>query len=558
MEPKIQNKTAHVLLFLGLFMYSLFCLKEIGNFYQTGHAGFINAEVGLSHMNTINNGFLKTKLGATNYEVIIDRSPAKEEYYVRYPYLHNFVVSILWKITGPSEIAARLLMIIMVLTSIGVFYLIARELQYSRLVSALVFFTLCSFPVFFHYASLSNGEISLLLPLALAYFFYIKYIKQGQKKIRLYFLLSLSVACQLFWYGYLAALLFFFDSLREFFFRRDKKDLILAGNLVLTVLLNFSFYIIHTLWLIGSLKEIFTAFLWRANIDVPTTQIFSWKEFFTKNFNRWWLFNPIVIVLALINIVSLFKSKDEDRRLKQRILILLLLTPLLFSLFLSHLVQYHDFLLIYFSFFLALAAVDLLALLLKKTMSHRKLPLISAYAVVLLFFAVLGLFRQPEEKMIDKETKNYDLYYALKVVRHTTTPQDNFILSLQRAQEPQVRFYLRRKAFFLRVIPWAEGYVSSGKFTHFLVEDRARFKPIITYLLHNYRGHKYNRYFLFNLNRPGKGLRIFRRNLEKTSLLYKYFVSPYHQPGKFQEIHSQTTIQRIFERFPVEESQNYP
>lgn len=539
-------------------MYSLFCLKEIGNFYQSGHAGFINAEVGLSHMNTINNGFLKTKLGATNYEVIIDRAPLKEEYYVRYPYLHNLLVSALWKLTGPSEVAARLLMIIMVLASIAVLYLIAIELQYSRLSSALVFLTLCSFPVFFHYSGLSNGEISSLLPLALSYYFYVKYLKHDRKRFRIHFLVSLSLTCQLFWVGYLAAFLFFLDSLREFISQRNKKDLILAGSLTLTVALNFSLYIVHTLWLIGSLKEVLSAFMWRANIDVPATQVFSWKEFFIKNFNRWWLFNPVVILLASINIIQFIKSKKENDALKQRIYFLLLLTPILFSLFLSHLVQYHDFLLIYFSFFLALAAGDFISRTLKKTPTKRKFRFIFSYVVVLLIFAVLGLFRQPEEKMIDKETKNYELYYVLKVIRNTTTTQDNFILSLQRAQEPQVRFYLRRKAFFLRVRPWAEGYVSSGKFSYFIVEDRARFKSIITYLLHNFRGIKYGRYFLFNLNKSGKGLRLFRRFPEETNLLYKYFISPYHQPEKFKEIHSQTTIQRIFERFPAEENHSRP
>ena len=344
MKSQNQNKTAGALLLLGLLIYSLFCLKEIGNFYQTGHAGFINAEVGLSHLNTINNGFLKTKLGATNYEVIIDRAPSKDEYYVRYPYLHNLLVSALWKLTGPSEVAARLFMIIMALASIVVLYLTAKALQYSRLSSALVFLTLCSFPVFFHYAGLSNGEISSLLPLALAYYFYVKYLKLGRKKFRMYFLLSLSLACQFFWYGYLAAFLFFLDSLREFISGRNKRDLILAGSLTLTVGINISLYIVHTLWLIGSLKEIFSAFLWRANIDVPTTQVFSWKEFFVKNINRWWLFNPAVILLALINLVSLIKPKKENDHLRSRIQFLLLFTPLLFSLFLSHLVQYHDFL----------------------------------------------------------------------------------------------------------------------------------------------------------------------------------------------------------------------
>jgi hypothetical protein len=151
--------------------------------------------------------------------------------------------------------------------------------------------------------------------------------------------------------------------------------------------------------------------------------------------------------------------------------------------------------------------------------------------------------------MIDKETDNYELYYALKVIRNTTSPEDKFILGIKRVQEPQVRFYLRREAFFMKIVSWAKGYIESKNFSYFLVENTDRYKPLIKYLLHKYKGYKYYRYFLFNLEKPGEGLRVFRRKKEKTTFLYKYFVSPFHKPGKYQEIKDKKTIENVFLQF---------
>lgn len=551
--PINRIKVPQIILCTAILIFLLFSLKEIGNFYQTGHAGSINAEVGLSHMNTINNGYLKTKLGATDNKIIIDRAPQENEYSIHHPYLHNLFISVLWKITGPSEIAARLFMILIVLISIIVMYFIAKELQFPDLFSSLVFLTLCSFPVYYHYAGLSSGEISALLPLALAFYFYVKILKLGGKKYIIYFLLSLSFACQLFWVGYIATFVFFLDSMKESISRKNKKALTLVESLILTVIINISIYIMHTYWLIGSFKDAFSVFLGRTNIGVSTTQIFSWKEFFINNFQRWWMFNPIAILLALATFFFLFRPKKGNDRLNRRLQFILLLTPLLFSIFFSHLVQLYDFLLIYFSFFIALAAVDFLLRYLKKS----KPVWISLYVLILLFFSVSGLIRQPEGKMIDKETNNYELYYTLRVIRQITTPEDRFILAIQRSQEPQVMFYLRRDAFILKVQYWAKLYAESGKLSYYLVENRAQYKSILSYLLYNYRSYKFGRYFLFNLKKPSKRLRIFRRQPEKTGFLYKYFVSPYHEPGKFKENHILKTKNEIFKRFEPIENNSY-
>jgi len=160
----MKSNNFKIFLLIGFLFFFLFSFKEIGNFYQTGHAGFINAEVGLSHLNTINNGFLKTKFGATNYKVINNRAPNKDEYYVRYPYLHNLLVSILWKITGPREIVSRLFVIILTFASILIFYFISKELEYPKLSSMLICMSLCSFPIFYHYAGLSLSLIHISEP----------------------------------------------------------------------------------------------------------------------------------------------------------------------------------------------------------------------------------------------------------------------------------------------------------------------------------------------------------------------------------------------------------
>lgn len=551
MSPKKTNN--HKIIFLlGFFIYFLFSLKEIDNFYQTGHAGFANAEVGLSHLNTINNGFLKTKFGATNHKFIYNRAPNKDEYYVRYPYLHSFVVSILWKITGPNEMATRLFMIILVFVSFVVIYYLSREVEYPKLPSALIYFTLCSFPVFFHYAGYSNGELSALLPLAFSYYFYLKILKEDRNKYRLLFLISLSVTCQLFWYGYIAAFLFFLDSLLAFFRHKQKKALKLSFILIIMVIINLSIYILHTLWLVGSLEGVVYAFLWRSGIEVPQTQHFSLIDFFVKNLNRWWLFNPVVILFALANFFSLIKRKNLNGQvpLDKRMSFMLLIAPLIFMLSLTHLVHWHDFLIIYFAFFLTFSSVGLFSKIYKRIQEKLKKNIfVLSYILMLIVFAVFGLFKNPEEKMIDKETDNYELYYALKVIRNNSAPEDRFLLTLRRIQEPQVRFYLRREAFFMKILPWAKGYVESNEFSFYLVENKLIYRPLIKYLLNNFKCHKYDRYYLFNLKKPGKGLRAFRRIRRETNLLFKYFVSPWHQPGGYREIKDRKTIEKIYARF---------
>ncbi len=540
------------LLIVGSLLYFLFCLKEIGNFYQSGHAGFINAEVGISHLNTINNGFLKTKFGATNYKVIHNRAPLKDEYYVRYPYLHNLLVSILWKITGPSEIAARLFVIILTFFSIVIFFLIARELSYSSLFSTLVYLTLCSFPIFYHYAGLSNGEISALFPLSLSYYFYIKYMKTSTGRYGLPFLLSLSFACQLFWYGYIVAFVFFLDSLLSFVLHKQKKDLKIALILILTAIINFSAYVLHTLWLVGSFKDVVGAFLWRASIKMPPLHYFTWIDFIIKNSKRWWLFNPVVILFAIFYAFSFFRRKHKNRHftLNKRFLSMLFLAPLLFCLLLSHLVHYHDFLIVYFAFFLSFSSTCFLLKILKRVQNNQKKYLfIYPYIIILLLFSVFGLSKPPEEKMIDKESDNYEIYYISRIIRNITLPGDRFLLTIKRLQEPQVNFYLRREAFFMNIIPWAKGYIDSNEFSYYLVEMKPPYNSLIKYLLQNFRGQKFDRYFLFDLKKPGKGLRVFKSKMEKTNFLFKYFVSPYHQPRTYVEVTDTKTIQKIYDRF---------
>jgi len=555
MSPEKSNKHK-IFLLVGFLLFFLFSFKEIGNFYQTGHAGFINAEVGLSHLNTINNGFLKTKFGATNYKVIYNRAPTNDEYYVRYPYLHNLLVSILWKITGPSEIASRLFVIILTFFSIVMFFLISQELNYSKLSSTLVYLTLCSFPVFYHYAGLSNGEISALFPLSLSYYFYIKYLKEDKSKYKLLFLISLSITCQLFWYGYIAAFVFFLDSLLSFILHKQKKDLKIALILMFTVTINISLFVLHTLWLVGSLKNAIDAFLWRASIKMPPTHHFTWIEFILKNLKRWWLFNPVVIFFAFAYLFSSFRRKNQNARfpLNQRLSLMLLLAPLIFSVLLSHLVHYHDFLIIYFAFFLAFSSIDFFTKILERSAEKiKKNAFVYSYIFVLILFAVFGLFKHTEEKMIDKETDNYELYYICKVMRNITNPEDKFIITIKRVQEPQVRFYLRREAFFMKIVHWAKGYIDSNLFSYYLVETKPAYRPLIKYLLQNFRGQKYDRYFLFNLRKPGKELRVFNSEEEKTNLLFKHFISPFHQPRKYEEIKDIATIEKIYARFEEEE-----
>ena len=100
---------------------------------------------------------------------------------------------------------------------------------------------------------------------------------------------------------------------------------------------------------------------------------------------------------------------------------------------------------------------------------------------------------------------------------------------------------------------WAKGYIDSNMFSYYLVETKPPYRPLIKYLLKNFRGQKFDRYFLFDLRNPVKGLRFFKSKKEKTKLLFKYFISPYHQPRKYEEIKDIDTIKKIYARFEEEE-----
>ncbi len=537
----------------GLFLYTLFCLKEIGNFYQTGHAGFVNAEVGLSHMNTINNGFLKTKFGSTNHKFIDNRAPRKDEYYVRYPHLQNFLMAVFWKITGVSEISARLLAILITLSSILVTFFTARELGFSPLKSTLVFFALCTFPIFLHYAALCSTEIFALLPLALCYLFYVKFLKQGKFRYIWFLLITLSITCQIFWYGYVAAFVFFMDGLIVYFRKRDKIYIKICLLLGLAVVLNAALFIAHTLWMVGSINGVIAAFLWRSSLKMPITQRFTWIQFFFKSLKRVWLFNPLIAVFAAVEAVHLSAAKKFDLfdSVKSRLYLQLLVTPVLFSLVLRHLVHYHDFLVIYFAPFLALAGIDFFTRWAKSGSSMGiKKGLVSLLLVMMTAWAVTGLFFiHPEEKMIDRDTDNYELYFVCKGVHNISAPGDKILLTISRIQEPQVVFYLRRETHFLKVLEWAKGYIDSKQYSFYLVENIVQNRPLLKYLLARYQCYKYYRYFLFDLKKPGKSLRIFKRRLREPSLFFKYFVSPYYKPGRYEEIKDSRTIRNVLKQF---------
>jgi hypothetical protein len=361
----------------------------------------------------------------------------------------------------------------------------------------------------------------------------------------------LSITCQLFWIGYIAALFFFADALMAFATRKNKKNLSTALALVLTCGINIALFILHTLWLVGSLKDVVNAFFWRTSLQAPAHQQFTLLEFINKNLGKWWLFNPIVIFLAILGTWAVLapKKSDPSSSIKKRIAFLLLFPPLLFIFLLPHLVYWHDFLVIYFAFFLALISVDFLFRKTERMPGKKRISTQRAYLLALVVFAVFGLFNHPEEKTIDRNTDNYELYYLMKSVRHITSNQDKFLFSIDRIQEPQVRFYLRRESVFLKFERHAKAYIETGAYTHYIVENKPQFGSLLKYLLQNYRGYKYDRYFLFFLTRPNPSLRIFRRQKEETGLLFKYFVSPYHQPGTFREFTSEKTTQNVYSMF---------
>jgi hypothetical protein len=183
------------------------------------------------------------------------------------------------------------------------------------------------------------------------------------------------------------------------------------------------------------------------------------------------------------------------------------------------------------------------------TKKAGKNAIVYAYLVVLISFAAFGLMKNPEEKLMDKDTDNYELYYVCQVIRNTTHPGDKMLLTLKRIQEPQVRFYLRRESVFIRIMNWAKAYIETNTYSHYLVEDKSPYRPLIKYLLQRYRCHKYDRYFLFYLREPGKHLRIFKREKMETNFFFKYFVSEHHQPGKYKEIKDRKSIERVYFRF---------
>ena len=325
---------------------------------------------------------------------------------------------------------------------------------------------------------------------------------------------------------------------------------------MVTVVLNISIFIVHTLWMVGSLTKVKEAFLWRTSLRLPETQAFTWFDFAVRFLERYWLFNPVIILLSLWALVRILRRRKapDPQPLRTRVILILLATPILFSLALSHLVHYHDFLVIYFAFFLALAGIDAFQRLLEgRPEGSMRKTLSTGLIAILVLFAVFGVLKEPEEKYLDIEKDNFELYFALKVMNNITTQEDKFLLTLNRIQEPQVRFYLRRVSYFNIHPKWAKALIEESGYTFYLVDNVIEFRPLIKYLFQHYRCYKYYRYFLFDLRRPGQGFRVFRRESTPPSLFHKYFISPNYGPGDCREMTDQRTkdnIMRMFDEAP--------
>ena len=527
----MRRKLAPFLLIIILFIFALLSSKNIGDFFYPGHEGWLGAQTGCGALNFIHHGFLKLKFCVTcsSLRPQVPSDPA--EFYSGHPMLNYYLVALIWKMFGVSELSARLYMLLYSIGAAIFLFLLVRDLTKSNLAALFSTALYLTFPTIQFYGHQINGEISLLFFAIGASWFFYKYLIEpdNKKQFKLAAITGIFIffGCMMDWFSYLFAATFAAIALIRFI--RDKKG---SGGFfifVLAPLLASTLYILPVIAAKGSLDEIVGKFFFRAGSDHAPYPLIP---FLQMNLNRidkhfgsifYCLFILSTLYLLYLPLkLAVFKKREPG----DLYYVILFALPLTFFLLMKQLVDIHDFFMIYFAFFMAFAPVWIIY---NFTRRFAK-PLLILVLAPVVILAIVNDLRFPFTP-----TDNVDYVFIGKYIQRETGINDRILMKTGYPGQCHRDFYFRRytKEDFSPDLRSIEEIIGRDKaFRLVILENRPDYYGAIIPMINKYKTIFLINDFIFDVTKPAGKLEVIKLIPQPTNLFWNYFISDRRPPVK--------------------------
>jgi hypothetical protein len=547
------------LLVIILAVFLLFASKNIGNFFYPGHEGWLGAQTGIGALNFIQHGFLKMKFCISLSSLKPQAPSAPAEFYSGHPMLNYYMVALVWKIFGVSELAARLYMLLYAVGAAIFLFLLVRDLTRSNLAALFSTAFYLTFPTVQFYSHQINGEMSLLFFASGSLWFFYKYLNQtdtGQKiKFANITAIMIFLGCMMDWFSYLFAAAF--AAIALFRSIRDKKEYRVFFTFVLAPISALLLYLLPVIAAQGSLSEITGKFFVRAGSEHGPYPLIPFLQINLNRIDKH--FGPLFYCLFILSLLYLlylplkilvFKKKDWG----DLFYLILLILPLTFFLLMKQLVDIHDFFMIYFSFFLAFAPVWILSnffplfnLIPRSALFSKeiavKIILLVAFAPILILAAANDLKRPFASE------GNIDYVYIGKYLQQVTSLNDKILMRIDYPGPNHRDFYSSRNTnedFDPDFNKIEEIIVRDKAYKLVVLENRSDNYNAIIPLINKYKTTFYHNAFIFDITRPAGKLEVIKSVPQPTNLFWNYFVSEQRPPEKEEHIYDPKLEQALY------------
>lgn len=368
MKSLLEKARQHYFLFL-IVIFAAILLSVNLNKPFIGHHDWNGAWYSNFARNYLRYGYWQTKFGqvltvdytrAENF-ALGPQSEAQRTrtasfaYNTHYPPTLPILISVSFRTFGVREWSARLVPALSSLATIAAIYIIG--VKFFNLKTAIFSSAISTvLPITIYFGKMPVHEVIVLPFVLLNVILYFNYYQKQNLKNFLLLIATLTVTHLIHWSAYFVTPIFFAHYLIA---SQNPRRLLFASSFILLSILMFFLYLMYTFWLTGSVAGggLFDILLDRLNVtDKPA-------DYTIANFTKQRIslvnayFSPLVIILSTIPVLKITKSLIAAKlTLKLQLLAILAVFGASYNVIFRNAAFYHDYTVIYFWPFLALAA----------------------------------------------------------------------------------------------------------------------------------------------------------------------------------------------------------
>lgn len=389
-----------------------------------GHHDFNASFFSQIGKNLITYSPLDTKLG--NLSGSGPLNPENFDYFVHNVPLYSWILALSFLIFGVGEWQARIVSILAIILASIVIYKISLKL-FDRLTAnlSILFFFLSAMILYF--SSSVFPEPTAMLFSLLTFYFYVKWIKNGESKSFYYLMTFLFLALLTVWSSYFLPPYLVFHYL----ILKKGKNLTKILPIILLPIVTITAHLVHTFILTGDLFIVSFVSVLLQRINPASDEIlkFTIFEFIRREQSLVFAYYSKVTIVLVIGwfLRIIYKLYKREKQENSQALLVLFFWGASYPLFFIQAAYIHDYFLIYLAPFIAIAAGHFLSEFVKKFTSKKNyfaLAYIWPFALPLIQFFMIKDFALA----LINSNASREGYYLGKILNNATSYEDKILV----------------------------------------------------------------------------------------------------------------------------------